>query len=420
MSGSLDGLTVLDLSRVLAGPWATQVLADFGAKVWKVERPNKGDDTRHWGESLKELRKNQGDIKIGIDSDFKEELGDDISAYYLCANRGKQSITLDITTKSGQKIVKELALKADIFVENFKVDNLAKYGLDYACLAKINPRLVYCSITGFGQTGEYANQAGYDAMIQASAGLMSITGEKNGDPQKVGVAVSDLMTGMYAVAGILAAIHHRNKTGKGQYIDLALFDTQVGWLANQSMSYLMTGEVPIKQGTVHPSIVPYQTVKSSTEKFMLAVGNDHQFKKCMEVLGLEDLANDSKYQTNNARIINHDQLIAIMEKILMKKTSEYWVEKLSKEKIPCGSINNIQQVFEHPQIKARGTKIAIKHPKLGTIQQVANPVKFSETPIQYNKAAPILGEDSGIILKDELDYSDSEIEELRRLHIIGS
>lgn len=410
MSGSLEGLTVLDLSRVLAGPWATQILADFGAKVWKVERPNKGDDTRFWGESLKELRQKQGD--------FESETGEDISAYYLCANRGKQSITLDITTESGQKIIKSLALKADIFVENFKVGNLAKYGLDYASLAKLNPRLVYCSITGFGQTGKYAKQAGYDAMIQASAGLMSITGEKGGEPQKVGVAVSDLMTGMYAVSGILAAIHHRDKTGKGQYIDLALFDTQVGWLANQSMSYLMTGEVPVKQGTVHPSIVPYQTVKSSTEKFMLAVGNDHQFERCMKVLGLPELVKDAKFKTNNARIQNHDELIVKMENILKQNTAEFWVEKLSSKNIPCGPINNIQQVFDHPQIKARKTKITIEHPKLGMITQVANPIKFSETPIQYIKAAPLLGEDSTNILKNELDYSDSEINELKRMGII--
>ena len=415
MSGPLEGLTVLDLSRVLAGPWATQVLADFGAKVWKVERPKKGDDTRHWGESLKNIRQKRG----CLESEYIEsEYGDDISAYYLCANRGKQSLTVDITNESGQNIIKQLALKADIFVENFKVGNLAKYGLDYPSLSKLNPKLVYCSITGFGQTGEYANQAGYDAMIQASAGLMSVTGEKDGEPQKVGVAVSDLMTGMYAVSGILAAIYHRDKTGKGQYIDLALFDTQVGWLANQSMDYLMTGEIPIKQGTVHPSIVPYQTVESANGKFMLAVGNDSQFKKCMEVLGLNKLATDEKFRTNNVRIKNHDELIELMTQVLKSNSSEYWVKKLSKEKIPCGSINNIKQVFEHPQIKARNTKISIKHPNLGDIPQVANPIKFSDTPIQYEKAAPILGEDSESILKNELDYTHLEIEELKRLGII--
>jgi crotonobetainyl-CoA:carnitine CoA-transferase CaiB-like acyl-CoA transferase len=418
LSGPLKGLTVLDLSRVLAGPWATQVLADFGAKVWKVERPQKGDDTRHWGESLLEIRQKQNVKSEPLKQGLYEQAGADISAYYLCANRGKQSITLDITTAAGQEIVKDLALKADIFVENFKVGNLAKYGLDYQSLAKLNPKLVYCSITGFGQTGEYASQAGYDAMIQASAGLMSVTGEKEGEPQKVGVAVSDLMTGMYAVSGILAAIHYRDKTGLGQYIDLALFDTQVGWLANQSMSYLLTGEVPIKQGTVHPSIVPYQTVQSSTGKFMLAVGNDHQFKKCMEVLGLTELSENLKYKTNNARIKNHDTLIGIMENVLVKMPSDYWVEKLSNKKIPCGSINNIEQVFEHPQIKARGTKVTIEHSQLGTIQQVANPLKFSETPIQYKNPAPVLGENSVNILKDELNYSDTEIEELRRMNII--
>ncbi len=415
MSGPLEGLTVLDLSRVLAGPWATQVLADFGAKIWKVERPNKGDDTRHWGESLKNIRAKHCDINS---DDINSEVGDDISAYYLCANRGKHSITLDITTESGQKIVKELALKADIFVENFKVGNLAKYGLDYESLSKLNSRLVYCSITGFGQTGEYANQAGYDAMIQASAGLMSITGEADGEPQKVGVAVSDLMTGMYAVSGILAAIHHRDITGKGQYIDLALFDTQVGWLANQSMSYLMTGKIPIKQGTVHPSIVPYQTVESASGKFMLAVGNDSQFKRCMEVLGLKKLALDEKFKTNNARIKNHDELIERMTQVLKTKHSAYWVERFSAEKIPCGAINNIKQVFEHPQIKERNTRISIKHPSLGEIPQVANPIKFSDTPIQYEKAAPTLGEDSESILRNELNYSSSEIDKLKRLGVI--
>ena len=415
MAGPLQGLTVLDLSRVLAGPWATQVLADFGAKVWKVERPKKGDDTRHWGVSLKDIRAKQN---VNTSESIENELGNDVSAYYLCANRGKDSISLDITSKQGQLIIKELVKKSDIFIENFKVGNLAKYGLDYQSLKNINPKLVYCSITGFGQTGSYASQAGYDAMIQASAGLMSITGEKGGEPQKVGVAVADLMTGMYAVSGILAAIHHRDKTGIGQYIDLALFDTQVGWLANQSMDYLMTGKIPARQGTVHPSIVPYQTVESSNGKFMLAVGNDSQFAKCMEVLGLSKLVDDDKFKTNNARIENHDELIELMTQILKSNSSEYWVAKLSKEKIPCGSINNIEQVFEHPQIKERHTKISIKHPQLGEIPQVANPIKFSETPIQYEKAAPTLGEDSEVILKKELDYSDNEIDELKRLGVI--
>ncbi|MGB0495207.1 MAG: CaiB/BaiF CoA transferase family protein [Kangiellaceae bacterium] len=409
MSGPLAGLTILDLSRVLAGPWATQVLADYGAKVWKVERPKIGDDTRHWGKSLKEIRDQ---------TDDKTHLGEDVSAYYLCANRGKHSISVDITTQAGQKIIKNLATKADVIVENYKVGNLKKYGLDYLSLKKLNPKLVYCSITGFGQTGEFANQAGYDAMIQASAGLMSITGEKEGDPQKVGVAVADLMTGMYAVSGILAAIYHRNKTGEGQYIDLALFDTQVGWLANQSMNYLLTDEIPTKQGSVHPSIVPYQTMKSSTGKFMLAVGNDSQFRKCMAVLCLEHLANDKKFKTNNARIENHDELIEVMNTILQKKPAKYWVEQLSKKSIPCGLINNIKQVFEHPQIKERNTKITLKHPTLGEIPQVANPVKFSKTPIQYHKAAPTLGEDSECILSNELNYSETEIEELKRLGVI--
>jgi crotonobetainyl-CoA:carnitine CoA-transferase CaiB-like acyl-CoA transferase len=302
MSGPLKELKILDLSRVLAGPWATQVLADFGAEVWKIEHPEGGDDTRKWGETYSSKK----DVER---PDMSLDLDGDITAYYLSANRGKHSLTIDIKTTKGQELLHDLVKQADIFVENFKVGNLAKYKLDYQSLKNINPSIIYCSITGFGQTGPYADQAGYDAMIQASAGLMSITGEKDGTPQKTGVAVSDLMTGMYAVSGILAAVIHRQTTNEGQHIDLALFDTQVGWLANQSMSYLLTGEVPVKQGSIHPSIVPYQPVKCQDGSIMLAVGNDRQFKECCSQMELEELAKDLRFITNNQRIVNHAELI---------------------------------------------------------------------------------------------------------------
>lgn len=414
MSGPLKGLKVLDLSRVLAGPWATQVFADFGAEVWKIEKPGDGDDTRQWGTSYAELLKKRS----GSHSDSSDYKGH-ITAYYLSANRGKSSLSIDIKSAKGQKIIKKLACKADIFVENFKVGNLKKYGLDYQSLKKLNPKLIYCSITGFGQTGPYAEDAGYDAMIQASAGLMSVTGEKGGTPQKVGVAISDLMTGMYAVTAILAAIHYRHQTGKGQAIDLALFDTQVGWLANQSMSYLLTGETPTMQGSTHPSIVPYQPVQCEDGLFILAVGNDGQFKSCCQVLKLDRLAMDERFDTNNHRIQNHSLLIQLMEEKLKQKTVQYWLKKLSQAKVPCGPINDIKQVFEHPQIAARKTQFSLNHPVLGNMPQVANPVNFSESIIEYTKAAPTLGEDTEQTLKQVLNFSGDEILELERLGIIG-
>ena len=402
ITGPLKGIKVLDLSRVLAGPWASQVLADFGADVWKIEKPNSGDDTRQWGERVPSSSEYPGNM----------------SAYYLSANRGKSSLTVDITSKKGQEIVRELAGKADILIENFKVGNLKKYGLDYASLSKLNDRLIYCSITGFGQTGTYAANAGYDAMIQASAGLMSITGDKDGKPQKVGVAASDLMTGMYAVSAVLAALYHRNQSGRGQYIDLALFDTQVSWLANQSMSYLLTGEVPERKGSIHPQIVPYQPVECQDGLMMLAVGNDRQFKICCEQIGLAELTDDKRFKTNNSRVDNHELLLQLMTQKFKAKPITFWLEILSKAAIPCGPINDIKQVFEHPQIKARNTWFSLNHPRMGEMPQVANPVKFSETPISYSKAAPTLGEDTNNVLRKELNFSIQEINELEKLGII--
>ncbi|MCF6193799.1 MAG: CoA transferase [Kangiellaceae bacterium] len=423
MSGPLAGLKILDLSRVLAGPWATQVLADYGAEVWKIENPKGGDDTRKWGETYsgqmreEDVAEDYGSNNGSNSALDKDQYGD-ITAYYLSANRGKHSITIDIKTDKGQKLLQELTKQADIFVENFKVGNLAKYQLDYQSLKKLNPQLIYCSITGFGQTGPYAKHAGYDVMIQASAGLMSLTGEKKGAPQKTGVAISDLMTGMYAVSAILAAVIHRNKSGEGQYIDLALFDTQVGWLANQGMSYLLTGETPTRQGSTHPSIVPYQPVNCADGSIILAVGNDRQFRDCCTQLGVTELANDERFDTNNHRIVHHDLLIKLMEEKFKTNSCCFWMDKLSEVQVPCGPINDIKQVFEHPQIKARDTKISVEHPTMGRVNQVANPVKFSETPIEYNKAAPSLGEDTHAILEARLNFNSDEIKELRRLGVI--
>ena len=369
MSGPLTGVTVLDLSRILAGPWSTQVLADYGATVWKIERPNAGDDTRHWGPPY---------AKDGQGQDTAE------SAYFLSANRGKKSIELDITSTAGQEAVRKMAAEADIIVENYKVDGLKKYGLDYASLLKINPRLIYCSITGFGQTGPKAHHAGYDAMIQGMGGLMSITGEADtlpgGGPQKVGVAVADLMTGMYAVSAILAALFHREKTGQGQHIDLALLDTQVAWLANQSSNYLVSGKVPQRLGTAHPNIVPYQAMPVADGYILLAVGNDGQFQRCCEVLGCPELAFQDDYLTNAKRVSNREPLIAKLSELFLSKTVQQWVELLSEVHVPCGPINTIEQVFEEPQIKHRQMQFSLEHPTAGSVPQVGNPVKFSATP----------------------------------------
>lgn len=385
--GPLKGIRVLDLSRVLAGPWATQLLADYGATVWKIERPEAGDDTRHWGPPF--LKDRQG-------ADTTE------SAYYLSANRGKKSVAVDITTEAGQAIIRELAGRADVVVENFKLGGLKKYGLDYATLSAEHPGLIYCSITGFGQTGPDAGLAGYDAMVQARGGLMSITGEADdqpgGGPQKVGVAVVDLMTGMYAVSAILAALHHRERSGEGQYIDLALLDTQVAWLANQGMNYLLSGEAPTRQGTAHPNIVPYQALPTSDGFLMLAVGNDRQFAACCRVLGQAELARDARFTTNRQRVKHRHQLIPLLETLFRRKTTAEWRRLLDAEQVPCGPINSIDQVFQDPQVLARGMRLDLPHPLAGQVPQVANPVKFSRTPVEYQGAPPLLGADTEAVL----------------------
>lgn len=381
MAGPLSGIKVLDLSRILAGPWATQVLADYGATVWKVEQPQKGDDTRRWGPPF-----------------AKDDSGQDSaeSAYFLSANRGKKSFEIDITNEPGQALIRQLVLEADMLIENYKVGGLQKYGLDYASLKLLNPGLIYCSITGFGQDGPYAAQAGYDAMIQAMGGLMSITGERDelagGGPQKVGVAVADLMTGMYAVTAVLAALHHRTRTGEGQHIDLALLDTQVAWLANQGSNYLISGEVPKRLGTAHPNIVPYQALPVQDGHIMLAVGNDKQFRACCDILGCAELAEHADYCTNSLRVKHRENLIPLLTACLRRKPLAHWLELLAAAHVPCGPINSIDKVFADPQVKHRKVQIAMEHPTAGEIPLVANPVKFSKTPIEYTQAPPTLGQ----------------------------
>lgn len=403
MAGPLAHLKVLDLSRILAGPWASQVLADFGAEVIKVERPGKGDDTRQWGPPY-----------------LKDAAGQDTAdaAYYLSANRGKKSITVDITQPRGQALIKQLAKQCDILLENYKVGGLEKYGLDFPSIKAINPKIIYCSITGFGQTGPYAKRAGYDAMIQGMGGLMSLTGVPEGQPgagpQKVGVAVADLMTGMYAVSGVLAAVIHRDRTGEGQQIDLALLDTQVAWLANQAQNFLTSGKSPERQGTAHPNIVPYQAVPASDGYFMLAVGNDAQFKKFCEIAGLQQIAANPAYETNSARVQAREELVPIIERATLAQPASWWLEKLSEAHVPCGPINNLEQVFADPQVQARGMVLEQDHPIAGKVKTVRNPLGFSSSALDYTQAPPTLGEHTVEVLSKLLSMGDDEIAALKR------
>ena len=378
MSGALDGLRVLDLSRVLAGPWATQIFADMGAEVLKVERPGEGDDTRSWGPPwLKDLDGN----------DTTD------SAYYLCANRGKKSITLDITTPEGQHRVRELAMESDVLVENYKVGGLAKYGLDYASLSALNPRLVYCSITGFGQTGPYAQRAGYDFLIQGMGGLMSLTGTKDGEPLKVGVALADIMTGLYATIGVQAALLERERSGLGQHVDLALLDVQVATLANQAMNYLVGGKVPGRSGNAHPNIVPYQAFAAADGHLILAIGNDGQFRRFCETAGVPDMGTDSRYATNAARLANREELCARIAALMAARSMDDWIAALEKAGVPCGPINTLDRVFRDPHVQARAMVQQVEHPLAGSIPTVRNPILFSRSRMRLHRAPPLLGED---------------------------
>jgi len=405
--GALSHLRVLDLSRVLAGPTAGQILADLGAEVIKIERPGRGDDTRHWGPPW----------YTGGD---REQQGE--SAYYLAANRGKKSVTVDITKPEGQRIVRDLAARSDIVLENFRVGGLARYGLDYASLSAINPGLIYCSITGFGQTGPDAHRPGYDFLIQGMGGLMSITGEPDtapgGGPQKVGVALADVMSGLYAVIAVLAALAYRDRTGLGQYIDLALLDVQVASLANQAMNYLVSGQSPERLGNAHPNIVPYQVFASSDGHFILAVGNDDQFRRLCETLDVPAMATDPRYATNAARVAHRDELIPYLQTIFVCSGSDHWLQRFEAAGVPCGPINRIDQVFADPQVQARGMQTEAPHPLGGSVPLVGSPLKMSATPTAEASAPPMLGQHTDTILQEVLGLDDGARERLRRDGII--
>jgi crotonobetainyl-CoA:carnitine CoA-transferase CaiB-like acyl-CoA transferase len=403
MPSALSHLRVLDLSRVLAGPWSSQLLADMGAEVIKVERPGTGDDTRDWGPPF-----------------LKDQNGNDTreAAYFLAANRGKKSLSLDIAKPEGQGIIRKLTEISDIVIENFKVDGLKHYGLDYPSLKKINPRLVYCSITGFGQTGPYAHYAGYDIMIQGMGGMMSVTGERDGAPMKVGVAVTDIMTGMYATVAILAAIEHRRETGEGQYIDLALLDTQVAMLANLASNYLVAGKIPQRLGNAHATIVPYQSFECADGHMILAVGNDSQFGKFCDIANLVAIKNDARFATNSDRVKHRDVLVPLLENIIKQRKRDDWLAALEPTGVPCGPINDMQQVFDNPQVQHRKVRVDVPHPLSGTAPTVANPIKFSATPIEYKHAPPTLGQHTDEILHTLLNMRDEEIAALRNNKII--
>ncbi|NIO40893.1 MAG: CoA transferase [Burkholderiales bacterium] len=407
LQGALSHIRVLDLSRILAGPWAAQMLGDLGAEIIKVERPGVGDDTRGWGPPY-----------------VKDVNGNDTtdSTYCLSANRNKKSVTIDFTTPEGQNLVRELAARSDVVIENFKVGSLKKYGLDYASLEKINPALIYCSITGFGQTGPYASRAGYDFLIQGLGGLMSFTGrpddEPGGGPMKVGVALTDIITGMYSVTAILAALNYRAKTGIGQYIDMALLDVQVGVLSNQAMNYLHTGRLPGRLGNAHPNVVPYQDFPTSDGYVIIAVGNDTQFARLATAMGQPKWASDAKFATNAQRVKNRKSLIEQMNEITRHRTTEEWVAAFESIGVPCGPINDLAHVFKDPQVLARNMQISMWHPKYGDMPLVANPIRLSETPVQYRSAPPALGEHTDEVLINLLDIDSERLSELRRDNIV--
>lgn len=403
---SLSGIRILDLSRVLAGPWCTQTLADLGADVIKIERPGTGDDTRTWGPPF-----------------LKDAQGTDTeAAYYLGTNRNKRSVTCDIAQPAGQALVRELAAHCDVFVENFKVGDMARYGLDYATLKAINPRLVYCSVTGFGQNGPYADRAGYDYAIQGMGGLMSVTGERDdlgGGPQKVGVAVADLMTGMYATVAILAALRHAEKTGEGQQVDMALLDTQVAMLANLGANYLVSGKAPGRAGNAHQNIVPYQVFEvapaadGSKDHLILAVGNDSQYAKFCAVANIPELATNPLFAKNRDRVLNRGQLVPILEAVMKTRSKADWLGALEAAKVPCGAINSLAEVFADPQIEARKMVTEWKHPVKADLKLVSSPIRMSATPVRTDLPPPLLGQHTDEVLRELLNYSETKLSELK-------
>ena len=405
--GALSHIRVLDLSRVLAGPWCTQNLADLGADVIKVERPVVGDDTRHWGPPF-----------------AKDAQGNETaeSAYFICINRNKRSITVDISKPEGQEIIRELTKESDIVIENYKVDDLLKYGLDYESLRSIKRDLIYCSITGFGQTGPYAHRPGYDFIIQGMGGFMSVTGEadefEGASPQKSGVAIADIFTGMYATTAILAAVVHRDKTGEGQYIDMSLLDTQIAVMANVSSAYLTSGNVPGRWGNASPIIVPYQTFPTSDGWMIVAAGNDSQYRHFVSAGGEEHLADNPLFKTNPLRVEHRKKLIPLLEVMTRKKTKSEWIALLEKANVPCGPINNFKEVFENEQVIARKVQINVPHPTVGNMKLVASPMKLSKTPTEVRMAPPTLGQHTAEILHERLKLTDESIASLRDKGII--
>ena len=405
--GALSHIRVLDLSRVLAGPWCTQNLADLGADVIKVERPVVGDDTRHWGPPF-----------------AKDAQGNETaeSAYFICINRNKRSITVDISKPEGQEIIRELAKESDIVIENYKVDDLLKYGLDYESLRSLKPDLIYCSITGFGQTGPYAHRPGYDFIIQGMGGFMSVTGEadefEGASPQKSGVAIADIFTGMYATTAILAAVVHRDKTGEGQYIDMSLLDTQIAVMANVSSAYLTSGMVPGRWGNASPIIVPYQTFPTSDGWMIVAAGNDSQYRHFVTAGGEEHLADNPLFKSNPLRVEHRKKLIPLLEVMTRKKTKSEWISLLEKANVPCGPINNFKEVFENEQVIARKVQINVPHPTVGNMKLVASPMKLSKTPTEVRMAPPTLGQHTAEILHERLKLTDESIASLRDKGII--
>ena len=408
-NGPLDGLVVLDLSRILAGPTATQLLGDLGATIWKVERPGRGDDTRGWGPPF---------LKDGDGHDTRE------SAYYLSANRNKQSLAIDIATNEGRDLIRQLAQRADVFIENFKVGDLARKGLGYADLSDQNPGLIYCSISGFGQDGPYAQRAGYDFLIQGMGGLMSLSGRpdsEGGEPTKAGVGIADVMCGMYASNAILAALHHRTASGQGQHIDVALLDTQVAWLINQGVGYLTNGVVPPRRGNAHPTIVPYNAYPARDGAFILAVGNDAQFGRFCKVAGADHLAADPRFATNAERVRNRVALEPEIVALTRTRDAADWIAALEAQGVPCGAINDLAQVFDDPQIRHRQMRITMPHstPPGGSVDLIANPLKLSGTPVSYRHAPPRLGADTARVLQCALGLSDAEIVRLSQAAAIA-
>ena len=407
MPGALSGLRVLDLSRVLAGPWAAQVFGDLGADVIKIERPGTGDETRGWGPPY-----------------LKDEAGNDTTeaAYFLSANRNKKSVCVDFTRPEGQRIIRELAAKCDILLENFKLDGLKQYGLDYLSLKEVNPRLIYCSITGFGQSGPYAPRAGYDFLIQGMGGLMSITGRKDGEPgdgpQKVGVALTDVLTGLYSVISVLAALNHRHLTGEGQHVDLALLDVQVTSLANQNMNFLTSGKPPVRMGNAHPNIVPYQDFPTADGAMIIAVGNDGQFAALCKVFDHPEWAKDERFATNTLRVKHRETIIGLLSGVTATRPTTDWVKACEGVGVPCGPINDLKAVFDDAHIQARKLKIEMPHPTGGTMPLVGSPIRMSATPVEYRLPPPLLGQHTLSVLEEVLGLSRAEIDALAENKIV--